>query len=105
MIFVFTISGSALDDTSMQIIADITGKRFSVVKNPRNAGAVGAAIVALIGLGELPGFGSAKDFVKLERHYEPDPVNRKIYNDLFEDYKNVYYAPEGRIHKSKRRQI
>lgn len=65
------------------------------MKDPRNAGAVGAAIVALIGLGELPGFGSAKDFVQVEKHYEPDPVNRKIYNDLFDDYKNVYYALEG----------
>ena len=37
----------------------------------------------------------AKDFVQVEKHYEPDPVNRKIYNDLFDDYKNVYYALEG----------
>ncbi len=89
------IGGGALDDAWMQIIADITGKRFSVVKDPRNAGAVGAAIVALIGLGELPGFYSAKDFVRVEKRYEPDPANRKIYNDLFEDYKNVYYSLKG----------
>lgn len=49
----------------VQIIADITGKRFSVVKDPRNAGAVGAAIVALIGLGELPGFGSPRTSYRL----------------------------------------
>ena len=58
----FRIIGGALDDTWMHIIADITGKCFSVVKDPRNAGAVGAAVVALIGLGELPGFSAAKDF-------------------------------------------
>lgn len=84
------IGGGALDDTWMQIIADITGKHFSVVKDPRNAGAVGAAIVALIGLGELPGFWSAKDFVEVERRYAPNPENKIIYDDLFDDYKNVY---------------
>jgi len=84
------IGGGALDDAWMQIIADITGKHFSVVKDPRNAGAVGAAIVAMIGLGELPGFWAAKDFVEVERRYAPNPENKIIYDDLFDDYKNVY---------------
>ena len=84
------IGGGALDDAWMQIIADITGKHFAVVKDPRNAGAVGVAVVALIGLGELPGFEAAKDFVQIERRYKPDPANKKIYDDLFIDYKNVY---------------
>ena len=84
------IGGGALDDVWMHIIADVTGKRFDVVKDPRNAGAVGAAIVALIGLGELPGFSAAKDFVQIERSYEPDPGNREIYDELFERYKDIY---------------
>lgn len=84
------IGGGALDDTWMHIIADITGKCFSVVKDPRNAGAVGAAVVALIGLGELPGFSAAKDFVQVERCYAPDPKNRRVYDHLFENYKRVY---------------
>ena len=84
------IGGGALDDGWMQIIADITGKHFSVVKDPRNAGAVGAAIVALIGLGELPGFSAAKDFVQIEKRYAPDPANTDIYDELFESYKDIY---------------
>lgn len=88
------IGGGALDDAWMQIIADITGKEFSVVKDPRNAGAVGAAVVALIGLGELAGFDEAKNFVKIEKHYEPDPKNKKIYNELFRSYKDVYHSLE-----------
>ena len=74
----------------MHMIADITGKRFDVVRDPRNAGAVGAAIVALIGLGELPGFSSAKDFVQIERSYSPDPANKEIYDELFSSYKDIY---------------
>lgn len=84
------IGGGALGDTWMHIISDVTGKRFDVVKDPRNAGAVGAAIVALIGLGELPGFSAAKDFVQIERSYEPDPANKAIYDELFENYKDIY---------------
>ena len=78
----------------MQIIADITGKHFAVVKDPRNAGAVGVAVVALIGLGELPGFEAAKDFVQIEKRYRPNPENKAIYDDLFEDYKNIYKSLE-----------
>jgi len=74
----------------MQMIADMSGRTISVVKDPRNAGAVGAAIIALIGLGELPGFASAKDFVEVDSVYTPNPENKKIYDELFEDYKNIY---------------
>ncbi len=84
------IGGGALDDGWMQIIADITGKNFAVVKDPRNAGAVGVAVVALIGLGELPGFDAARDFVRIEKRYKPNPENKAIYDSLFEDYKNIY---------------
>ena len=84
------IGGGALDDCWMQMIADITGKSFDVVRDPRNSGAVGAAIVALIGLGELPDFRAAKDFVQIERHYAPDPGNKEIYDELFDSYKDIY---------------
>ena len=84
------IGGGALDEAWMQIIADITGKRFSVVADPRNAGAVGAAMIALIGLGHLASFADTKDFVKVVRTYTPNGENAAIYDKLFEDYKNIY---------------
>ena len=43
------VGGGALDEVWMQIIADITGTEFSVISNPRNAGALGGAIIAMIG--------------------------------------------------------
>lgn len=86
------IGGGALDDVWMQIIADITGREFFIVKDPRNAGAVGAAIVALIGLGELEGFQRAKAFVKVTKKYSPNIENKVIYDDLFKIYKEIYYS-------------
>ena len=76
----------------MQIIADVTGCTFSVVKNPRNAGALGCAIIALIGLGELKSFADAKNFVQIEATYKPNTANKDIYNKLFADYKTLYAA-------------
>ena len=94
------IGGGALNDPWMEIIADITGKSFSVPKDPRNSGAVGAAVVALIGLGELSGFEAVKEFVEADRHFKPNPENKKIYDELFQDYKNVYNSLKGAYDKA-----
>ncbi|MBQ6622827.1 MAG: FGGY-family carbohydrate kinase [Mogibacterium sp.] len=89
------IGGGALDHGWMQIIADITGKRFSVVRDPRNAGAVGAAMVALIGLGVIGSFAETREFVQIEQTYTPDPANAAVYDKLFLDYKNIYHGLES----------
>ena len=86
------IGGGALDEAWMQIISDITGKSFSIVEDPRNAGAIGGAVVALIGLGELSDFAEAKDFVRIDRRYTPNKENSKIYDKLFLDYKEIYHS-------------
>jgi xylulokinase len=85
------IGGGALDDGWMQIIADITKTEFSVVDNPRNAGALGSAIIALIGLGEIASFKDARDFVKIDKTFYPNDKNYEIYDKLFLRYKDVYY--------------
>ena len=84
------IGGGALDDAWMQIIADITGAEFAIVDNPRNAGALGAAIIALIGLGELESFESAKQFVKESKTYRPNQANAYIYDEMFATYKRLF---------------
>ena len=86
------IGGGALDDAWMQIISDITQREFAVVENPRNAGAVGAAIVALIGLGELSSFAEAKRFVVEKKTYRPNESNKAIYDEMFATYRRLYKA-------------
>ena len=86
------IGGGALTDAWMQIIADITGKTFDVVKDPRSSGALGVAVVAMIGLGHLKGFEEVRNFVQVEKTYRPNPENRTVYDQLFADYKNIYYG-------------
>jgi len=84
------IGGGALDKGWMQILSDITGKTIHVVENPRNAGAVGAAVVALIGLGELPSFAAAKSFVRVSATFTPNGENAAVYDTLFAQYQQIY---------------
>ena len=81
-----------MDEVWMQIIADITGTEFGVLENPRNAGALGGAIIALIGLGELDGFEEAYKFAKVTKTYTPDPTNHDVYSKMFRSYKEIYYG-------------
>ena len=89
------IGGGALDKGWMQILSDVTGRNISVVENPRNAGAVGAAVVALIGLGELPDFASAKKFVRVSAVFSPNAANKAIYDSLFSQYQQLYHSLSG----------
>jgi len=86
------IGGGAQNRGWMQIIADITGVEFEVLANPRNAGALGGAIIALIGLGEISGFSEAGKFAKVQGVYKPNKANQAVYNKLFASYKDVYYG-------------
>lgn len=99
------IGGGALDKAWMQIIADITGVEFSVVADPRNAGALGGAIIALIGLGEISSFRKANDYVKVAYTYKPDKTNAHVYTQLFSSYKDVYYSLAEAYKKANQRRF
>lgn len=86
------VGGGALDEVWMQIIADITGTEFSVISNPRNAGALGGAIIAMIGLGELKGFEDAYKFAKVSKVFTPNPINFDVYNKMYKTYKEIYFG-------------
>jgi xylulokinase len=93
------IGGGALDKGWMQILSDITGCNIHVVENPRNAGAVGVAVVALIGLGALPDFASAKSFVRVSATFRPNEGNKAVYDELFGQYRQLYRSLSG-VYKS-----
>ena len=65
----------------MQIIADITGTEFGVLENPRNAGALGGALIALIGLGVLKDFSDAHKFTRVSKTYIPNAQNHELYKN------------------------
>jgi xylulokinase len=84
------IGGAAKSEPWMQILSDVTFRRIEIVRDPQEAGAVGAALIAAIGLGIYPGFEALKDVVKVERILDPQEENRRVYDLLFRSYQDTY---------------
>ena len=84
------IGGGARGAPWMQIIADVTGRRVEAIANPQEAGAVGAALTAAIGLGLYPDFESLKKVVRVEREFEPQAGNAEVYDVLYRAYRRIY---------------
>ena len=84
--------GPAADDGWNQIKADVTG--FAVgVPRVRETAAVGAAIVAAVGVGAHPDLQSAiQAMTAIDRRFEPDPERAHIYDEVFEAYVGLYPA-------------
>ena len=87
--------GGARGAPWMQIIADVTGRRVETVENPQEAGAVGAALTAAVGLGVYPGFEQLRDVVRVEREFQPQPENAEVYGVLYDAYRRLYHCLRG----------
>jgi xylulokinase len=61
------------------------------VKNPIQANFRGAAFLASVALGYLT-FDDISDCVKIAATYTPNPENRKIYDELYHEFLNIYKA-------------
>ncbi|MEO5704820.1 MAG: FGGY-family carbohydrate kinase [Candidatus Limnocylindrales bacterium] len=84
--------GPARDDGWNQIKADVTG--FTVeVPRQRETAAVGAAIVAAVGVGAHPDLPTAIGaMTAIDRRFEPDPEQRATYDRLFDAYVALHPA-------------
>ena len=89
------IGGGAKGKPWMQILADITRRKIETVCEPQEAGAVGAALVAAVGMGIYPDFESLRKVVKVDSVYEPQPGNVEFYDSLFHCYQDVYRNLRG----------
>jgi xylulokinase len=89
------IGGGARGLPWMQIIADVTGRRVETVADPLEAGAVGIALTAAVGLGIYPDFESLKKIVHVEREFIPQDSNSETYNTLYKGYKGLYTSLRG----------
>jgi xylulokinase len=102
------IGGGVRGDPWMQIIADVTGRRVETVADPLEAGAVGIALTAAVGLGAYPDHASLKKIIRVEREFEPQKENTSCYDDLYQTYRQLYtslrslyrQANEKRLSKS-----
>ncbi|XID91635.1 gluconokinase [Paenibacillaceae bacterium WGS1546] len=71
-----------------QMLADMLGREVGI---PRvtEASALGAAMMALQGLGELADLGAAKEWAPLAERLEPDMAANAVYRELFGVYERL----------------
>lgn len=84
------VGGGANSDHWMQILSNVLQTEVSVPQNNQHAGALGAAIFALVGLGEYRDLDEASVFVKEKKHFYPDPSTASVYDELTELYTGLY---------------
>ena len=91
--------GGTLNDTWMQNIADITQRKISSTSQPKNAGALGAAMCALVGSGTFKNFSDIYQFIQTHKTYIPTTENNKIYHQLFHNYQQIYHQLKKTYHQ------
>jgi xylulokinase len=82
------IGGAALSDVWTQIFADVLGVPIRRVAEPRLAGVTGAAMLALIALGEVSAE-EARAQVKGDL-FTPDPGRARTYDAMFAEFLRFY---------------
>jgi len=83
------IGGGANSDIWCQIHADVFNRTIRQVKDPIQANVRGAGLLASLALGYTTVEKIASS-VKIAATYTPDPKNRKIYDELFREFLNIY---------------
>jgi len=84
------IGGGAKSATWMQILADVTHRRIETVPDPKEAGAIGVALVAAVGLGIYPGFEALESVTRVDRTFDPQRENFKAYDPLYDSFRESY---------------
>lgn len=83
------IGGGANSDVWSQILADVLGRKIRQVKDPITANARGAAFLVSISLGYIT-VDQISERIAIKKEYEPNPANKKIYDELFKEFVNFY---------------
>lgn len=85
-------SGASKSPLWCQILSDVLGLPVYVPKI-REATALGAAIIAGVGVGVYDSIETAVDeIVQLDDTYYPDAKNTALYNDLYKQWQDIYRA-------------
>jgi xylulokinase len=92
------LGGGAQGLPWLKIIADVTGCRLEVLPDPRERLAVGAALIAAIGLKIYPSFEALKSLVPVGVVIEPDSRHQDIYDRQYAAYRRVYPALRDLYH-------
>lgn len=86
---IIAIGGGAKSDTWLQIQADVFNQTVSVLENEEGP-AMGAAMIAAVGLGWFPDFQScARDYVQVARVVTPNAAHAARYPAIYQAYRRT----------------
>jgi xylulokinase len=88
------IGGGASSDIWCQIHADVFDRTIKQIKNPIQANLRGAGFLAAVSLGYLS-FDDISSRIQIADTYTPNPDNRKLYDELFREFLNIYKCNKG----------
>ena len=83
------VGGGAKSDIWCQIHADVYDRPIRQVKDPIEVNVRGAALLACAALGYMR-YNEIGAHVPVTKTYQPNPANRKIYDELFKEYVALY---------------
>ena len=86
------VGGGALSTVICQILADITEKKIETVMHPQDVGAVGAAMVAGVGLKVIPSLEEAGSYIRVTNTYIPNPKKRAVYEKNYRVFRKLHGA-------------
>lgn len=84
------VGGGALSAVTCQMLSDITGRRVETVEDTKDVGAVGAALLVAVGEGVISSLDEAKRLISVEKTYEPNAENKKIYDRNYSVFTELY---------------
>jgi xylulokinase len=93
--------GGGNSDVWCQIIADVINLPVRQVKDPIQANARGAALIAAAGLGEIT-FSDVSRLVEIKHTYLPNPQTRDLYDHLFHEFTAIYRQMRPVYHRLNR---
>lgn len=88
------IGGGASSNVWCQIHADALDRPIRQVQNPIEAGVRGAAWLAAMALG-YAALDDIAEHTPIANVYQPDPAHRKLYDELFREFVNIYQSNKG----------
>lgn len=86
------VGGGTIGNVWIQIIADILDRPLQAIRDPQDAGAVGAAACGLVGLHLQSDFGFVENLAVIERIYVPDPARCGLYAARYQRFRRLYEA-------------
>ncbi len=92
------VGGGALAPLTCQILADILEREIETVDRPQDIGAVGATVMAAIGLGHIEKIEDAKKLIQVKDRFFPNRENSAVYDKQFKVFKTLYYNNKKAFH-------